>query len=224
MQSSTVRLFRLNMIKQRFNLPEVELKALDSCENALMQFEARGPIKALRISPDATAIAVATTDGYVTFHVLECESTANSCNIMMMSVTATNSARVAHSLRPLPNACVEVNGEKGNRCACRLLQDMLFLDNISKTHRDIGSDPFWKHVLFVSDSGRRLVVYSCYNWESVAKLRVETASDSSRLEVSIDPTARYIYLVDYDSSVRLFWLVAAMIMISMCCRICFASS
>ena len=104
----------------------------------------------------------------------------------MPPLFAGTSTREATAIRPLPNAYVE---------------DLHFLDNVTRRKRDISKDQFWKHVVLVSDSGRRLAIYSCYTWECVAKLRVETSSDAGRLDVSLDPTARYIYLLDYDSSV-----------------------
>ena len=66
-----MKLFYLNVIKQHFKVSEVEQTSLDACEGASVQFTTASAVKALRISPDATACAVATVDGTVTFYILE---------------------------------------------------------------------------------------------------------------------------------------------------------
>lgn len=87
-------------------------------------------------------------------------------------------------MKPLPNSHIE---------------DMLFLDNCSERTRNTARDPFWKHVVLVSDNSRRLAIYDCCNWECIAKLRFES-SQLTCLDIQLDPTARYIYLVDYEAS------------------------
>ncbi|CAD5205551.1 unnamed protein product [Bursaphelenchus okinawaensis] len=90
--------------------------------------------------------------------------------------------REAHNLHPLKNLYVN---------------DMLFLDNLNKTE-DNCDGPYWKYVVLISDNGRRLGIYSCYNWECVGKLRFE--SGTSKLDAILDKTARFVYLADYENS------------------------
>lgn len=108
-------------------------------------------------------------------------------------ITENGAASVAHSVRPVQNQYVN---------------EILFLDNLLRNDPN-GEGPFWKYVVLVSDQGRRLGIYSCYNWECVAKLRFESAVQASRLDVSIDPSARFIYLADYEGSVSALSLVSA---------------
>ncbi|KAI6174914.1 Ge1-WD40 domain-containing protein [Aphelenchoides bicaudatus] len=93
-------------------------------------------------------------------------------------------ARKTHKMMLLPNTYVE---------------DMLFLDNCVQQPRNTAKDLFWKHVILVSDSGRRLAIYDCVNWECIAKIRFES-NQLTKLDVHMDPTARYIYLTDYENS------------------------
>jgi hypothetical protein len=52
-------------------------------------------------------------------------------------------ARKTHNMKLLPNTYVD---------------DMLFMDNcVQKSPRNTAQDPFWKHVVLVSDNGRKLV-------------------------------------------------------------------
>ncbi|KAI6218910.1 Ge1-WD40 domain-containing protein [Aphelenchoides besseyi] len=166
-----VKFFYLNVIKEKFGLPEVDIKSLENDPSTFNGFETESPVTTLRISPDATACAVATTDGKVTFYVIESEV-----------------SRPAHNMIPLPNTHVE---------------EMFFLDNVTRRKRDIHDvsvDPLWKHVIFVSDNGRRLEIYNSYTGEPTAKLRFEMDSDASRLEIVLDDTARYLYAINYDTS------------------------
>ncbi|KAI6207213.1 Ge1-WD40 domain-containing protein [Aphelenchoides fujianensis] len=162
----TVKLFYLNVIKEKFGLPEVEVERLDSLPEAMISFETDSQITAVRISPDATACAVATMDGNVTYYVIE-----------------DGVPRRANGSIPFPNQHVE---------------EMFFLDNIHR-QRDASESP-WKHVVFVSDNGRRLTVFDSYSGEYIARLRFELNSDAHRLDVLMDDSARYLYAVNYDTS------------------------
>lgn len=53
-----------------------------------------------------------------------------------------------------------------------------------------------------SDSGRRLSIYNTEDMKCSAKLRFESQSQINKLEVLVDPTSKYIFVVDYDCSVR----------------------
>uniref|UniRef100_A0A1I7S6U1 Ge1_WD40 domain-containing protein n=1 Tax=Bursaphelenchus xylophilus TaxID=6326 RepID=A0A1I7S6U1_BURXY len=97
-------------------------------------------------------------------------------------ILENHQGREAHNLHPLKNLYVN---------------DMLFLDNLQRNGNN-SDGPYWKYVVLISDNGRRLGIYSCYNWECVGKLRFE--SGTSKLDATIDPTARFIYLADYETS------------------------
>uniref|UniRef100_F1KWZ1 Enhancer of mRNA-decapping protein 4 n=1 Tax=Ascaris suum TaxID=6253 RepID=F1KWZ1_ASCSU len=78
------------------------------------------------------------------------------------------------------------------------IQDLIFLDNI-----DVNSETpeqFWKFAIAANDGGRRLDLYESENWRCIGHLRFESADRLSRFSVSIDPSARFLFLADYDAA------------------------
>ncbi|KHN88526.1 Enhancer of mRNA-decapping protein 4 [Toxocara canis] len=78
------------------------------------------------------------------------------------------------------------------------IQDLIFLDNI-----DVNSETpeqFWKFAIAANDGGRRLDLYESESWRCIGRLRFESADRLSRFSVSVDPSARFLFLADYDAA------------------------
>lgn len=134
------------------------------------------------MSADATAVAVSTADGVTAFYVQDGDK-----------------FKKAQESNLLPNQYVE---------------DLVFLDNLTQRKEDqyaictfhFTRHPLrehWKHVIVGSDSGRRLTLFDCDSWECLGRLRFESPTQINRLEMSIDPSARFVFVADYDASVPL---------------------
>uniref|UniRef100_A0A0M3JQX1 Ge1_WD40 domain-containing protein n=1 Tax=Anisakis simplex TaxID=6269 RepID=A0A0M3JQX1_ANISI len=61
-------------------------------------------------------------------------------------------------------------------------------------------EQFWKFAIAANDGGRRLDLYESENWRCIGRLRFESADRLSRFAVSIDPSARFLFLADYDAA------------------------
>jgi WD40 repeat protein len=91
------------------------------------------------------------------------------------------SLKLAQDFTPVPNHFVE---------------DIVFFDNLTTNHQDC----YWKYAAISSDNGRRVSIFDCDNWELVAKLRFEAQNATGKLEMMLDATARFLFIVDYDAS------------------------
>ena len=67
-------------------------------------------------------------------------------------------------------------------------------------------ESYWKYAAISSDNGRRISIFDCDNWELVGKLRFESSTTSSKLEMTLDATARFLFITDYDASVSRAYL------------------
>ncbi|KAI1711168.1 WD40 region of ge1, enhancer of mRNA-decapping protein domain-containing protein [Ditylenchus destructor] len=91
-QGTTIDIFFLQAIKSSLNKSEVRYEQLTSNEvsGAYLSITLDSEITSVRLSPDATAVAVATIDGNISFYVVEADKT-----------------RFANSVAPLPNHYAE---------------------------------------------------------------------------------------------------------------------
>uniref|UniRef100_A0A183V3A2 Ge1_WD40 domain-containing protein n=1 Tax=Toxocara canis TaxID=6265 RepID=A0A183V3A2_TOXCA len=71
-------------------------------------------------------------------------------------------------------------------------------DNISSV--SVHSEQFWKFAIAANDGGRRLDLYESESWRCIGRLRFESADRLSRFSVSVDPSARFLFLADYDAA------------------------
>ncbi|KAH7701546.1 Protein Y44E3A.6 a [Aphelenchoides avenae] len=161
-----VDLFAPHVIKEKVGRMEVKYSDLSSIAGAVISFETEHDVTAIRMSADATAVAVSTVDGATAFYVLDGDH-----------------FRKAQERTLLPNQYVE---------------DLVFLDNLTQKKED-GLD-HWKHMIVGSDNGRRLTLFDCESWECLGRLRFESPTQINRLEMSIEPSGRFVFVADYDAS------------------------
>jgi len=86
--------------------------------------------------------------------------------------------QIASNCRPLANNPIE---------------ELIFLDSL------------WKTVVLSSDNGRRLAIFDCDNWQCMAKLRFESPNQVTRMELLAEPNMHFLFVADYDLSVRNFF-------------------
>ena len=155
-----VDLLLLHVIKAATSRSEVLYDTLQSVPNALLTVSMNSEITSIKLNPDATALAISTIDGKMTFYVLD-----------------NGTIRFASNMRPIPTNFVD---------------DFLFLDNLTGENKK-NCEQFWKYVVISSDSGRRLSIYNTEDMKCSAKLRFESQNQINKLEILVDPTARYIF-------------------------------
>ena len=63
------------------------------------------------------------------------------------------------------------------------------------------SEQFWKYAVIVNEEGHRLELYESEHWECIGKLRFHSADRLSNFVVTADPSARFLFLADYDAAV-----------------------
>ncbi|VDL84089.1 unnamed protein product [Nippostrongylus brasiliensis] len=128
-------------------------------------------VTAVCISPDSTAIAIARTDGMVSFYVMN----SNESEL-----------KFAHSWNPQVN---------------RPIVELIFLDGArQKSQRCISREQFWRHCLVVAEGGRRLALFECERWSCLGRVRFESSVEMATFSVHVDPQARYAHILDVDGS------------------------
>uniref|UniRef100_A0A915ERZ1 Enhancer of mRNA-decapping protein 4 WD40 repeat region domain-containing protein n=1 Tax=Ditylenchus dipsaci TaxID=166011 RepID=A0A915ERZ1_9BILA len=165
-QGSKIDIFFLHTIKSALNKSEVHYEQLvaDEVPGGMLSVTLTSEVTSIKLSPDATAMAVSTVDKNVTFFVVE-----------------TDKTRFANTVQPMPNHFVE---------------ELIFLDNLAVQNQE----QFWKFAVVSSDSGRRLAIFDCDSWQCLGKLRFESPQQINHLELLVDSTANFLFVVDYDAS------------------------
>lgn len=79
----------------------------------------------------------------------------------------------------------------------RRIQNLVFLDNIDNTETP---EQFWKYAITSSDDGKRINMYDTENWHCIARIIFEPSDRITKLALGMDPTARFIFLTDYDAA------------------------
>ncbi|CAJ0943979.1 unnamed protein product, partial [Mesorhabditis belari] len=123
-------------------------------------------IGAVCISPDATAVAVAISDGSVLFYMIEGEK------------------KVAQTWNP------NLGGH--------IVSQLFFLDNTDASNK--SQEQFWKFCVAVGDGGRRLHLFDCLTWKCVGRLRFDSPLQGAPFTVHIDPSAKYLLVIDVDGA------------------------
>uniref|UniRef100_A0A183C409 Ge1_WD40 domain-containing protein n=1 Tax=Globodera pallida TaxID=36090 RepID=A0A183C409_GLOPA len=164
LQGPKVNIFQLHKIKRFIGRSEVSYSRVKEVPGGLLSVMLDSRISACRISPDATALAVATFDGFLSFFVVE-----------------EDALQLASRIKPLNNNHIE---------------ELIFLDNLFLNTQE----QFWKYVTLTSDNGRRLAIFDCDTWECLAKLRFECANQVGRMEILVEPSSHFLFLIDYDAS------------------------
>uniref|UniRef100_A0A914HN05 Enhancer of mRNA-decapping protein 4 WD40 repeat region domain-containing protein n=1 Tax=Globodera rostochiensis TaxID=31243 RepID=A0A914HN05_GLORO len=164
LQGPKVNIFQLHKIKRFIGRSEVSYSRVKEVPGGLLSVMLDSRISACRISPDATALAVATFDGFLSFFVVE-----------------EDALQLASRIKPLNNNHIE---------------ELIFLDNLFLNTQE----QFWKYVTLTSDNGRRLAIFDCDTWECLAKLRFECPNQVGRMEILVEPSSHFLFLIDYDAS------------------------
>lgn len=68
------------------------------------------------------------------------------------------------------------------------------------------SEQFWKYAIISTENGKRIQLYDTENWHCIARLLFEPLDRLGKLALSVHPTAKFIFLTDYDAAVRFFFL------------------
>lgn len=63
-------------------------------------------------------------------------------------------------------------------------------------------EQFWKYAMTATDDGKRINLYDTENWHCIARLFFEPSDRITKLALGMDPTAKFIFLTDYDAAVR----------------------
>ncbi|KAL3997425.1 hypothetical protein ACH3XW_10860 [Acanthocheilonema viteae] len=79
----------------------------------------------------------------------------------------------------------------------RHIQDLVFLDNITASDTP---EQFWKYAIISTENGKRIQLYDTENWHCIARLLFEPLDQLSKLALSVHPTAKFIFLTDYDAA------------------------
>ncbi|VDK64320.1 unnamed protein product [Onchocerca ochengi] len=79
----------------------------------------------------------------------------------------------------------------------RHIQDLVFLDNITASDTP---EQFWKYAIISTENGKRIQLYDTENWHCIARLLFEPLDQLGKLALSIHPTAKFIFLTDYDAA------------------------
>ncbi|CAG9530902.1 unnamed protein product [Cercopithifilaria johnstoni] len=79
----------------------------------------------------------------------------------------------------------------------RHIQDLVFLDNITASDTP---EQFWKYAIISTENGKRIQLYDTENWHCIARLLFEPSDQLGKLALSIHPTAKFIFLTDYDAA------------------------
>ncbi|EFO26769.1 hypothetical protein LOAG_01716 [Loa loa] len=79
----------------------------------------------------------------------------------------------------------------------RHIQDLVFLDNITASDTP---EQFWKYAIISTENGKRIQLYDTENWHCIARLLFEPLDQLGKLALSVHPTAKFIFLTDYDAA------------------------
>ncbi|VDK75526.1 unnamed protein product [Litomosoides sigmodontis] len=79
----------------------------------------------------------------------------------------------------------------------RHIQDLVFLDNITASDTP---EQFWKYAIISTEDGKRIQLYDTENWHCIARLLFEPLDQLGKLVLSVHPTARFIFLTDYEAA------------------------
>lgn len=69
------------------------------------------------------------------------------------------------------------------------------------------SEQFWKYAIISTEDGKRIQLYDTENWHCIARLLFEPLDQLGKLVLSVHPTAKFIFLTDYEAAVRLFFFL-----------------
>lgn len=138
------------------------------------------------ISPDSTAVAVATRGGIVSFYVTnESEMKfAHNWNPQMQQPIAElfflDDTKNLKNQEPFWRHCLAVAGSLFHS----------FLPFFTAQKKD---DEF-------TEGGRRMALFECEGWRCLGRLKIDCALDMNPFIVHVDPFAKYAYVLDKDGS------------------------
>ncbi|CAP33367.2 Protein CBG14967 [Caenorhabditis briggsae] len=125
-------------------------------------------IAAVCISPDSTAVAVATTEGPVQFYTFS---------------DVGNTLTFAHSFEP--------RGFTKNG----FIADLIFLDDLTSNRT---GNQFWRSCVVVSDDGHKVALYECQGWKCLGRISFETTRTINKFVSISDLSANCVNLLDVD--------------------------
>ncbi|MCP9264203.1 Enhancer of mRNA-decapping protein 4 [Dirofilaria immitis] len=79
----------------------------------------------------------------------------------------------------------------------RHIQDLVFLDNITASDTP---EQFWKYAIISTENGKRIQLYDTENWHCIARLLFEPLDQLGKLALSVHPSAKFVFLTDYDAA------------------------
>ncbi|MFH4974918.1 hypothetical protein AB6A40_001627 [Gnathostoma spinigerum] len=169
--NSTVELITLSTAKNELRSEETTIEALRGIRDSLIQLpEEHLNTDVLTVCVSPDATAIAVAQ--------------SSGGVSFFIIDGSGEgARFAHQWRPVYSWPI---------------QDLLFLDNI-----DVNSEApeqFWKYAIVATDGRRRLDLYESENWKCIARLRFESADRLSHFALTVDPSARFLFVADYDAA------------------------
>uniref|UniRef100_A0A915PTM0 Enhancer of mRNA-decapping protein 4 WD40 repeat region domain-containing protein n=1 Tax=Setaria digitata TaxID=48799 RepID=A0A915PTM0_9BILA len=179
---NAVESFSLSIIKSELHCEEVTLEQCEKISDAVMKLPIENsnaqPFEQLQfplyIIQEVQAVCLSPDATAI--------AVALNCGTVTFFIIDGEGTKFAHRWQP----------EHG-----RHIQDLVFLDNITASDTP---EQFWKYAVISTENGKRIQLYDTENWHCIARLLFEPLDQLGKLALSVHPSAKFIFLTDYDAA------------------------